>query len=165
MFKKIATAAALSVLASASFAATGPFYAGADFGSTEIDNISDRHSSFGGFLGYQFHQNFAVEVGYRRLANFDAYHNTSVTKVGVTMNQAALSLVGSLPLTGGLELFGRFGRNQVEVESSADTSKGDGALYGIGVGYAFSPTISGRFEFQKPTSDSTNVNAGVVFKF
>ena len=50
MFKKIAFAATLAILASSSFAADRPsFYAGADVGSTKLDGISDRQSSFGGF--------------------------------------------------------------------------------------------------------------------
>jgi OOP family OmpA-OmpF porin len=43
-----------------------------------------------------------------------------------------------------------------------DTS---GVLYGVGLNYSFTPAISGRLEAQKPSSDSTNYGAGVVFKF
>jgi OOP family OmpA-OmpF porin len=33
------------------------------------------------------------------------------------------------------------------------------------VSYAFSPAVSARLEVQKPTSDSTNLSAGVSFQF
>jgi OOP family OmpA-OmpF porin len=166
MFKKIAIAATLAMLASSSFAA-GPIYGGADFGSTKIDDVSDRHTSFGGFIGYNFHENFAIEAGYRRLADFDEV--ISNTKVGVTVDQAALSLVGTLPLNSGFNIYGRLGYNRLEAKgsvgniSASDTTSG--GLYGVGVGYAFTPTVSGRIEVQKPSSDSTNINAGVVIRF
>jgi OOP family OmpA-OmpF porin len=166
MFKKIAIAATLAMLASPSFAA-GPFYGGVDFGSTKIDDVSDRHTSYGGFLGYNFHQNFAIEGSYRRLADFDEV--ISNTKVGVTVDQAALSLVGTLPLSSGFNVYGRLGYNRLEAKgsvgniSASDTTSG--GLYGVGLGYSFTPTVSGRIEVQKPSSDSTNINAGVVIRF
>ena len=40
-----------------------------------------------------------------------------------------------------------------------------GVLYGVGLNYNFTPTISGRAEVQKPSSDSTNYGVGIVFKF
>jgi hypothetical protein len=166
MFKKIAIAATLAMLASSSFAA-GPFYAGADFGRTKIDDVSDRYTSFGGFLGYSFHQNFAIEAGYRRLADYDEV--ISGTKVGVTVDQAALSLVGTLPLSNGFNVYGRLGYNRLEAKGSVGnisaTDTTSGGLYGVGAGYAFSDTVSGRIEVQKPSSDSSNINAAVVIRF
>jgi OOP family OmpA-OmpF porin len=166
MFKKIAIAATLAMLASSSFAA-GPVYGGVDFGSTKIDGDSDRHSSYGGFLGYNFHENFAIEAGYRRLGDFDEMVGN--TRVGVKIDQAALSLVGTLPLSGGFNVYGRLGYNRLEAKGSVGNISASettsGGLYGVGAGYAFSPTVSGRIEVQKPSSDSTNINAGVVIRF
>jgi OOP family OmpA-OmpF porin len=39
------------------------------------------------------------------------------------------------------------------------------ALYGVGLSYAFTPAVSARVEVQRPSSDSTNVSAGVSFQF
>ena len=168
MFKKIAFAATLALLASSSFAQTAPsFYAGADVGSTKLDGISDRQSSFGGFLGYQINPNFAVEVGYRRLADFDV--NVSGTNVGVTVDQAAASVIGILPLASGFNIYSRLGYNRLEakgrVSNISATDSTSGVLYGVGVGYSFTPNISARLEAQKPSSDSSNVAASLSLKF
>lgn len=168
MFKKIAFAATLAILASSSFAAERPsFYAGADVGSTKVDGISDRQSSFGAFLGYQFNQNIAVEAGYRRLADFDAIYGGNT--VGVTLDQSAVSVVGTLPLSSGFNVFSRLGYNRIDAKGSTGyssaTDSTSGVLYGVGVGYSFTPTISARLEAQKPSSDSSNVAASLSLKF
>ena len=168
MFKKIAFAATLALLASSSFAQTRPsFYAGADVGSTKLDGISDRHSSFGGFIGYQINTNFALEAGYRRLADFDV--NVSGTNVGVTVDQTAASLIGILPLGSGFNVYSRLGYNRLDAKGrvgySSATDSTSGVLYGVGVGYSFTPTISARLEAQKPSSDTSNVAASLSLKF
>lgn len=164
MFKKIALAAALTLMASSSFAAPVPsYYAGVDAGSTKIDGYSDRETSYGAFFGYQFHTNFAIEGGYRRLADFD------VIGANVTADQTALSVIGSLPVGNGFSVYGRLGYNRVDVKATTNgvsaKDKTNGGLYGIGASYAFSPVITGRVEFQRPSSDSTNLSAGVAFSF
>lgn len=168
MFKKIALAATLAILASSSFAAENPsFYAGADLGSTKLDGVSDRQTSFGGFVGYKFNENLAIEGGYRRLADFDVTFNS--TKVGMTLDQAAVSAIGILPLSNGFNVFARLGYNRIDAKGSTSNSSAtdstSGGLYGIGVGYSFAPNISVRLEVQKPSSDSSNVSAGVSYKF
>jgi hypothetical protein len=166
MFKKIAIATTLSLLASSSFAAA-PIYAGADFGSTKIQDVSDRSSSYGVFIGYKFHENFAIEGSFRRLADFDFTVGTA--SGNETVDQTALSVIGSLPLASGFNLYARLGYNRLKAKASISGFNADdstsGGLYGVGVGYTFSPTVSARLEVQKPSSDSTNVHAGVAFNF
>jgi opacity protein-like surface antigen len=78
MFKKIAAAAALAFAATSAFAAAPTaFYGGVDAGSTKVDDFGDNKASFGGFLGYGFNQNFAVELGYRQLGKWDVRASTS----------------------------------------------------------------------------------------
>ena len=173
MFKKIATAAALLVASSAAFAAQpNTFYAGADVGKTRADDFSKRDTSAGAFVGYNFHENFAVEGGYRRLADYDIYVGTIGSGFAdgkAKVDQAHLSLVGSLPLGQNFSLYGRLGVNRLEAKvSSAGYSAKDAttkALYGVGMRYAFTPAVSARLEVQKPTSDATNLSAGVSFQF
>lgn len=164
MFKKIALAAALAIVASSSFAQAQTqvrpsMYAGVDVGSTKIDAISDRQSSFGGFLGYQFNQSLAVEAGYRRLADFD----------NVTVNQTHASVIGILPLQSNFNIYGRLGYNHLESRVSQPYSGSigstSGALYGVGVGYNFTPNITARLEAQKPSSDSSNISGTLALKF
>jgi OOP family OmpA-OmpF porin len=160
MFKKIALAATLAIVATSSFAQVRPsVYAGVDVGSTKIDGISDRQSSFGGFVGYQFNQSFAVEAGYRRLADFD----------NITVNQTHASVIGILPLQSNFNIYGRLGYNNLDVKNStafgALKDSTSGVLYGVGVGYNFTPNITARLEAQKPTSDSSNVSGTLSLKF
>jgi OOP family OmpA-OmpF porin len=158
MFKKIAIAASLAIMACSASAQVRPsFYVGADVGNTKIDGLSGHQSSFGGFLGYQFNQNFAVEGGYRRLADFD----------NVTVNQTHVSAIGIVPLQGGFNIYGRLGYNNLDtkVNSGNTTDLGTGVLYGVGVGYNFTPAIAVRLEAQKPSSDSSNLGASLSLKF
>lgn len=169
MFKKIAIAAVLAVVASSSFAQQRPaVYAGADVGSTKFDGISDRQSSFGAFVGYQFHPNFAIEAGYRRLGDFDV--NVGGTNVGLTVDQTALSFIGSVPLQSGFNVYGRLGYNRLEAKGSvagygSASDSDSGVLYGVGVGYTFTPNITARLEAQRPSSDSSNLGASLSLKF
>jgi long-subunit fatty acid transport protein len=87
----------------------------------------------------------------------------------VKAKQTHLSLVGSYPLNAQFDVYGRLGYNNLRAEAKAggitygdDT---DGGLYGIGLNYNFNSQLSGRFEVQKPSSDSTNYSVGVVWKF
>lgn len=158
MFKKIAFAATLALLASPSFAQVRPsVYAGVDVGNTRIDGMSGHQSSFGGFVGYQFNQNFALEAGYRRLADFD----------NLTINQTHISAIGIVPLQAGFNLYGRLGYSNMDtkVGSGYTADSGSGTLYGVGVGYNFTPAIAVRLEAQKPTNDSSNVGASLSLKF
>jgi OOP family OmpA-OmpF porin len=162
MFKKIAVAAVLATLAASSFAATPGVYAGVDVGSTKLDGES-RENSYGAYVGYNFHPNFAVEAGYRRLGTWKE------SGVDVDFDQVALSLIGKVPVSPQLHVYGRLGYNRLEgsahaggVTVSDNTSK---VLYGVGAGYDFGNNISARLEFQKPTSDSSNFSVGLSYAF
>lgn len=163
MFKKIAAAAALAFVASSAFAGPTAFYGGLDVGMTKIDGLDDNKAGVGGFLGYGFNQNVALELGYRQLGKWN------VQGVDLTAKQTHVSVVGSYPLNTQVDVYGRLGYNQLRAEASfGNVTFGDdtsGVVYGVGVNYNFTPAISGRFEVQKPSSDSTNYGVGVVFKF
>lgn len=167
MFKKIAVAAALAIVASSSFAAGKPsFYVGGDVGSTKLDGLSDNQTSYGVYAGYEFMPNFAVELGAHRLADFDMRYGTS--NVNVKLNETALSLIAGLPFGQGFNVFGRLGYANMSATATSTYSgsaSDSGAIYGVGIGYAFTPAISGRAEIQKTSSDSSNLSVGVSFKF
>lgn len=163
MFKKIAIAATLAILSSAAMAADQPyFYAGGDLGSTKVTG-ADRETSYGVFGGYQINENFAVETGFRRLADTQAYG------ADLKIDQIQVSAIGTIPLSNGFNVYGRLGYNRLSVKATgvggSATDHENKALYGIGMGYSFSPTIMGRLEVQKPESDVTNISAGVSFRF
>lgn len=164
MIKKIAAAAALAVLATSTFAAEpAGVYAGLDVGSTKLDDLSGRKTSFGGFAGYQFNDNFAVEAGYRRLAKFTYFGADVDTK------QAAVSVIGAMPVAAGVKVFGRLGYNHLSADASyAGRSASDStssAVYGVGASFDVSPVVAVRAEWQRPSSDSNNFSVGVSYKF
>jgi hypothetical protein len=159
MIKKIAAAAALSLLASASFAAT-PFYAGVDVGSTRFDAVDTNSSkvSYGVVAGYSLNESVAVELGFRRLGE---WKNVYGSNEDLAINQTHLSVVGSVPLKDQFSLFARVGYNKLNGAGESTS----GALYGVGLGYNFAPNIVGRLEVQKPASIATNLGLSVAFKF
>jgi opacity protein-like surface antigen len=164
MLKKIVIAAALVISTGAAVAAdANPFYAGVDLGSTKVDGLGSRKTGFGGFVGYQFSENLAVEGGYRRLASY------TISGVDLDLNQAHISAVGIAPLGNGFSLYGRLGYNNIDASASVAgktaSASTSGALVGIGAAYTVAPNITVRAEFQRPSSDSTNFNLGVAFKF
>ncbi|MEJ7804923.1 MAG: outer membrane beta-barrel protein [Telluria sp.] len=168
MFKKIVIASALAMMASASFAQTSPsVYAGGQISSFDLDGYDDRETGAGLFVGYQFNEMFAIEAGYARLGDSDVRYGN--VPVNVKFNQTALSGIATLPLSNGFNVYGRLGYNRVDVKASAggfsSTEDVSGALYGVGLGYNFTPKISGRIEYQKPSSDSSVALASIVFKF
>ncbi|WP_198116297.1 outer membrane beta-barrel protein [Massilia rhizosphaerae] len=164
MFKKLAIAATLALAASLSFAAapTG-YYGGLDVGSAKIDNFKDSKAGAGGFLGYGFNRFVAIELGYRQLGSWN------IGGADVTATQAHVSVVGFFPLAPQFDIYGRLGYNSLRAKASyGGFSYGDdtnGGLYGVGLNYDFTPTVSGRAEVQKPSSDSTYYGVGIVVKF
>ena len=168
MFKKIAAAASLVLASSSAFAAEpGTFYAGVDVGKTKIQHLDDRESSYGAFVGYHLNQHFAVEAGVRRLQNFDFrfMNESGYERTG----QVSLSVLGSLPLTERLSVFGRLGYSRIGYANGyANVSlryRENEALYGAGLSYAITPKIAARVEVQKPASHLTNVSAGLSYQF
>ncbi len=173
MFKKIAAATALILASSAAFAAQpNTFYAGADVGKTKADGFSGKDTSVGAFAGYNFHQNFAVEAGYRRLDDREIGIMTGSTSFvwgSSKLDQAHLSVIGSLPVGERFSVYGRLGANRLESKvgsngysfKHAETK----ALYGVGMNYAITPAVSARLEVQRPHGDATNLSAGVGFQF
>jgi len=166
MLKKIIAAAALATIAASSQAATpGSVYAGLDVGTTESNDYPSRTTSYGGFVGYNVNENIAIEGAYRRLGSL------KYSDVDNKMDQAALSVVGSLPVGNGFAVFGRLGYNRLD--HSVDVSLGgpdskehvSKVLSGVGVSYNFDSKISARLEAQRLARNVTNVSAGVAYSF
>jgi OOP family OmpA-OmpF porin len=167
MFKKIAAAVVLVAASSTAFAQEAPsFYAGIAGTSTEIDDF-DRESGYGAFFGYKFNQSIAIEGGYYRVA--DTEYRAGVLRADVTVDQIDVSVIGTLPLSNGFDVYGRLGYARLEAEADIAGYTGkehdSNALYGLGLGYTFSPVVHGRLEVQKPSSDATKIVAGVSYKF
>ncbi|MGW8390869.1 porin family protein [Pseudoduganella sp. HUAS MS19] len=155
MIKQITAAALLAVTSFAASAAEPQFYVGGDVGSTKVDDLDGRKTSVGVFGGYKFDENFSVEAGFRRGGKWD----------DLKVNQLALSVIGSVPVADQVAVYGRLGYNRVEWKYDGDKEHDNKAMYGIGVSYQFAKEISGRVEWQRPTSDAQNISVGVAFHF
>ena len=167
MIKNMVFAAALVAASSAAFAAEPPSaYAGIDVSSTKIDGF-DREGGYGAFFGYKFNENIAVEAGYHRIA--DTEYRVGSVRGDLTLDQIDVSVLGSLPLSNGFDVYARLGYNRLEFkdEVAGYTGKAhdSGGLYGLGLGYSFSPVVHARLEVQKPASDATRIAAGVSYRF
>lgn len=172
MFKKIAAAVALVAASATAFAQ--PFaqqqaptlYAGIAGTSSEIDGF-DREGGYGAFIGYKFNQSIAIEGGYYRVA--DTEYRAGALRADLTLDQIDLSVIGTLPLSNGFDVYGRLGYARLEAEADIAGNSGkehdSGAVYGLGLGYTFSPVVHGRLEVQRPSSDITKVVAGVSYTF
>ncbi|BDT59350.1 hypothetical protein MasN3_28440 [Massilia varians] len=168
MFKKIALLAALFAASSASFAAQpGSFYAGADLGRSKITDLGGHETSFGGFVGYNFHPNVAVELGQRRL--FERDYGWGNGNANLRADQTSLSLVGSMPVGESFSVYGRLGAARIQERFSTggfthkdSTTK---ALYGIGLSYAITPAVTARVEVQKISQQATNLSTGLSYQF
>ena len=168
MIKHIAKAAALILASSAGLAAQpGSFYAGSDVGRTNVTDVDGHDTSFGAFAGYNFHPNFAVELGHRRLYERDYRFGTA--SADFRANQTSLSLIGSLPVGEGFSVYGRLGAARIQERFSSNGFTGKDsttkALYGIGVSYAITPAVSARVEAQKISQQASNLSAGLSYQF
>lgn len=165
MLKKIAVAATLAMLASTAVAVErAPIYVGTDLGTSEIESFPGRATGYGAYLGYALSPSFAIELGYRRLGHF------TDRDLSARVHQSSFSMIGGLPLTTGLNLYGRLGFNRLSAQISqgnfyrATETEGN-FLLGAGVSYDITSEITGRVELQKPRSDANNVSFGVSVKF
>ncbi|QNA89151.1 outer membrane beta-barrel protein [Massilia sp. Dwa41.01b] len=183
MYKQLAVAAAFAIASSSVLAQQAPqFYAGADFSSIKSDDVP-HENGYGAFGGYRINEHFAVEAGYHRLAktttSYDyesdsfSFHSSGHSK----LYQADVSLIGTLPLGKGISAYARLGVDHLkskgsgtvtingvttDITGSVSATRG---LYGIGLSYAFSPTIAARIEVQKPHSEIVRTAAGVAYSF
>ncbi len=149
--KRFFALALAATLCTPALAVDPGMYAGLDVGRTRIDGIGSA-SGIGGFLGYNVNTNFGVEASYRRLGSF----------LGLDTSATQISVLGHLPLSGGLGLYGRLGYNTLRVSGAGSDS---GALYGLGMRYEFNKSVALRTEYSRVASDTAQWNLGVEVKF
>jgi OOP family OmpA-OmpF porin len=128
------------------------------------------------FLGYQFNENIALEGGYFNLGTYSANGTTtapaaSTFSVSSKLQGANIDAVGILPFGQGVSGIGRVG--VAYISSSTDVAFSNPAVgsrygspsnnksvaeVGLGLQYQFTPTISGRLEWQR-LLDVVNLNS------
>jgi OmpA-OmpF porin, OOP family len=193
--KKQIIAAALMAVSVPAFASN--FYLLADVGQSEIEidvdgataSKDDNVLSIGG--GYNFNNNFAVELAYRDLGEIsDGYKESAggdyiEENFTVATTVLQVSLVGSVALGEAAKLYGRIGMADLEVEAGYDYRESiDGEMYsesetesesknkavfGAGLSYSFTPTFALRAEYSQYaewediTFSTTTI--GLVYQF
>ena len=158
----------------------------ASAGITSSTSIDDHDTAYKAYVGWQFHKNFGIELGYADLGKFDV-NSTITAPVASTVNADAsvdgfaLSVVGTLPVTDNFSVIGRLGAYFWNVDGAGVVNvgatavnlnlddSGTSALYGIGAQYDFTKNLGARAEYEVYSDVSGDdidfLSAGIVFRF
>ncbi len=146
------------------------------FASTSIAD-SDQPTGYKIFGGYQFNRNFALEGGYFDLGKFGFAASTIPTGTlngEMKLKGMNLDLVGILPITRKFSVFGRVGMNHAD---ATDTFSGTGRVRvlnpnpskrdtnykaGVGLQFAFTPSLALRAEVERYRIDDAVGNKGDI---
>lgn len=152
-------AAAIAVsggaFAQASTSPVPAFYIGAEVGQGEVGSEDDLGYKI--FGGYQFHRNFAAELGYGFLLDKD---NAEVTVL-------ELVAVGMWPLGNNFHLLGKLGFANWEIDSRVGSTDGTDLTWGVGAQFDIGRNLGLRAMWQRYEADEEIdfLNVGVIWKF
>lgn len=150
------------------------FYGGAGIGLTQIeeeeDGVSFDDSPFGWRIlaGYDFNENFAVEGSY--VNSGEAEDTLFGEDIEVEMTAFTFSVVGLLPVSDAMSLFGKLGYYSGEQEITVDgftlDEDEDGFAAGAGVRFNTSDNFAIRGEFDWFDTELDEVwSIGVGFQY
>jgi outer membrane protein with beta-barrel domain len=147
------------------------FYAGAGLGTTkigadELDNtgFDDSDTGFKIFGGYDFNQNFGVEVSYFDLGEGSIEDAGDSASIGVSGLSA--SAVGRLPLSDMFSLYGKLGFASYDVDfdfnvagfgSGSQSDSDSDMIYGVGGALNFG-NFGMRLEYEALNVDGGDIN-------
>ncbi len=127
----------------------------------------DRSTGYKVFGGYQFNPYLSVEAGFVNLGHFGYRATTAVPPGSLTGEMGVkginLDLVGTFPLVGKLSALGRVGVTSLRTSdhfvatgavtmpyaSANPSQRNNGIKAGIGLAYAFTPSLSMRVEAER----------------
>ena len=128
----------------------------ASIGITSCDDTANGYRIFG---GYQFHKNFAVELGYADFGKADASGVVLSVPVSAEWKATAwdVSAVGILPVADKFSVFGRVGIAMWNVDldvnaagfPASQSSSGADPVYGVGAQYDFTNHFGLRGEWAR----------------
>jgi OOP family OmpA-OmpF porin len=169
--------------------ATG-FYAGGSVGGTSFESdiarglltsgrVDTSDTGFKLFGGYELNRNFALEVAYVDLgkASYSGFAGPDpVTGGKVEVTGLNLSAVGSWPLAGNVDVFGKIGFFSWEDKASdvtagspfSDKIDGTDLTYGFGASFHITRNVSARVEWERFRVDETNADlfsVGALIRF
>jgi hypothetical protein len=148
---KIAMLAAVAAVAlmAAPVSAHAQAYAGA--GYTHFDYDGGDVGAVTGRLGYRMHPNFAVEgegsFGVEDDDGIELNHNLGAYAVGM------------LPVSSSFDLLGRVGYQTSEIDTPLGDADADGAAYGVGAQYRFTPAFGVRADWTRMEGDDEEADA------
>ncbi len=135
-------------------------------GLTSSSNVDAKQSAWKLDVGYQFHPNFAIEVGYVDLGK--AQWNSNITAPNAdTLNGeihtrgTTFDLVALAPIGERFSVYGKAGVIRAAVDFSGGSNGGGGtmvasgsnnstrAAYGLGMGYDITPRIGTKLEWDR----------------
>ena len=191
-------AAALALISTPALAADEGFYVGAGAGifSADLGDIApgigfdEDDTGFRGFGGWQFHNNFAVELGYvdggKASATIGDIDLIGIeADLDISVSGFDLSLVGSLPLGETFFAFGRAGvikwdadldavlreddgEGGVITTSESASESGEDLMYGAGFGMNLGDNAEVRLEYtfyDLSDVDGDFISASFVWRF
>lgn len=179
-----------SGLLAATQASAQGFYLGGSVGQSNADDgnaipdlitsgtVDGKDTGYKIFGGYQFNQNFGLELAWIDLGKASysgTFFGLPVTGGTVKTSGINISAVGTLPLGSGFALFGKAGllaweSKQDDVTAGvAFSNKEDGTdlSFGIGASYDFTKNFGIRAEWErfKAVGDIDLLSVGLVYKF
>lgn len=159
-FVSMLGAAAIAVsggaFAQASTSAVPSFYVGAEVGQADTGDEDDIGYKILG--GYQFHRNFAAEVGYGLLFDKNDVEITALELVGV----------GMWPIGNNFSLLAKLGFANWEVDSRFGSQDGTDITWAVGAQFDLARNLGLRATWQRYETDPEETdffNIGVVWKF
>lgn len=132
-------------------------YIGGGFGSSKLSGLDGGGITGGNsnksqvkiFGGFQFTPNWGAEAQYSDLGKRDIFQ-TGVPFGSLKASQFSIAGTGTLPLSSGFSLLGKFGAsaNRVNGSGQIPSASKTSPLIGIGVSYSITPALSARLEYE-----------------
>jgi OOP family OmpA-OmpF porin len=160
------------------------FYVYGSFGNTDTDvslgglnRVDDDNSSFALGAGYEFTRNISLEGAY---LDFGSHDGETDCPPGFTclvipvsaqadLTGISLSLIGSIPLTDKLDVYGKLGFTSWDVDfegiSSAFDTSGEDLLYGAGLRWSIDDHWKVFAEYGSVELDLDSASVGVSYHF
>jgi OOP family OmpA-OmpF porin len=178
-------AAAAFALPAAAQMNMSAFYVGATIGQSKFKDAcegttsgvscDDKDTAWRLLAGYQFHPNFAAEIGYHNFGEAKASGFGAEAKAKATAWE--LVGLGIWPVANQFGIYGKFGlhHSEVKFESNVgvnDKTTGNGTTFGAGLQWDVMPALGLRAEwqrYQKVGGESDNkldvLSLGGVWRF
>lgn len=115
-------------------------YFGMGIGSAHDDILDEEDSAFKFYGGVNLSEHIGLELGY---VDLGSYANDALTQDGISYE-----LIGYLPLSANVDLYGRAGFFSWEVANAFDSHTGTDPTFGVGLQVQLQHHVSLRGEYQ-----------------